>query len=211
MWNQIRDKMLFLYKFARAPKQIGSITPSSAFLAKKMIQQVPWQRVQAVAELGAGTGAITKYIAAAKRDKTRVLLFEKDPLLREQLAERYPEFGCYADASSIDSALRSEGIGEGQLDCILSGLPFFNFPQQLRDRLMEQITRSLKPGGLFIAFQYSQQMKKQLDRNFELEHIRFVALNVPPAFVYVCRKKEHSPSVRASYGLRTAGKESPVL
>ena len=77
-----------------------------------------------------------------------------------------------------------------QIDCILSGLPFFNFSQLIRDKLIEQIIMSLKPGGLFIAFQYSQQMKKQLSQHFDIEEILFVPMNVPPAFVYICRKKK---------------------
>jgi phospholipid N-methyltransferase len=187
MMNAIREKLLFLYKFTLAPKQIGSVTPSSAFLAKKMIEPVPWNRMKAVAELGAGTGAITKYIDQAKTKRTKVVLFEKDPQLYKDLVSRYPDFSCHTDACHLDSALHSEGIE--QLDCILSGLPFFNFPQQLRDRLMDQIEASLKPGGLFIAFQYSQQMRRQLERQFDIERIHFVPFNVPPAFVYVCRKR----------------------
>jgi len=50
------------------------------------------------------------------------------------------------------------------------------------------VYHSLKPGGLFIAFQYSQQMKKLLGEHFSIEKIEFVPLNIPPAFVYVCRK-----------------------
>ncbi|TMV49712.1 phospholipid methyltransferase [Paenibacillus mesophilus] len=188
MKNAIREKLLFLYKFSLAPKQIGSVTPSSAFLAKKMIDSVPWGRVRAIAELGAGTGAITKYIGTAMRKQTKVLLFEKDPYLREELARLYPDYSCHVDACQLGLSLQQEGIG--RLDCILSGLPFFNFPQQLRDLLMDQIAAALKPGGLFIAFQYSQQMRKQLDRRFDIEHIHFVPLNIPPAYVYVCRKRE---------------------
>jgi len=187
MRTTIHEKLLFLYKFSRTPKQIGSITPSSMFLAKKMIEQVNWNQVEYIAELGAGTGAITKYIDAANVEHKKVLLFEKDALLRDQLSIRYPAYSCYADACKITEALRNERIEN--LDCILSGLPFFNFPQQLRNELMEQIISSLKPGGLFIAFQYSKQMKKQLSDLFEIERVHYVPWNIPPAFVYVCRKE----------------------
>jgi phospholipid N-methyltransferase len=84
--------------------------------------------------------------------------------------------------------MRGEAIE--QLDCIINGLPFSNFPQAMRDKLIGQIVISLKNDGLFIAFQYSLQMKKQLSKHFEIEKITFVPMNVPPAFVYVCRKKE---------------------
>lgn len=185
MLENMEDRLLFLYKFLREPKQIGSLTPSSMFLAKKMLETVRGNGGEHIAELGAGTGAITKYIEAAHIENAKVLLFEKDALLRNKLVERFPTYPCYADACKLQEALRDEHIEH--LDCILSGLPFFNFPQQLRDQLMEQIVASLKPGGLFIAFQYSLQMKKQLSGLFEIEHIHYVPLNIPPAFVYVCR------------------------
>ncbi|USG67883.1 methyltransferase [Brevibacillus ruminantium] len=187
MIHMIQEKLLFLYKFLRDPKQIGSLTPSSMFLAKKMLEPVNWNRVEHIAELGAGTGAITKYIEAANMKNAKVLLFEKDTFLRNKLAQRFPAYTGYADACVLHDTLRREHIGH--LDCIVSGLPFFNFPQQLRDQLMEQIVTSLKPGGLFIAFQYSLQMKNQLSSLFDIEHIHYVPLNIPPAFVYVCRNR----------------------
>ncbi|NOU74352.1 phospholipid methyltransferase [Paenibacillus sp. LMG 31458] len=187
MIRAMQEQLLFLYKFISAPKQIGSVAPSSVFLAKKMLEPVQWNQVRSVAELGAGTGAITRHLAQVLHDDAKVLLFEKDQQLRSQLSARFRDFACYADACSMQPALRREGI-DG-LNCILSGLPFFNFPPALREQLMHQIETTLKPGGLFIAFQYSQQMRKQLSQRFEIEHVHFVPLNVPPAFVYVCRKR----------------------
>lgn len=64
-----------------------------------------------------------------------------------------------------------------------------NFTEQWRERLLEEIHSVLKPGGQFIAVQYSLQMKRALQQKFVLEKIAFVPWNVPPAFVYVCRKK----------------------
>ncbi|UNK15871.1 methyltransferase [Paenibacillus sp. N3/727] len=184
--SQIQEKLLFLSRFIHSPGQIGSVTPSSRYLAQKMIDAVPWNQVHAIAELGAGTGPITNYIQAAVIEGTKVVLFEKDPHLQKKLQHQFPKFTCYTDGCEIQSALEQEDIV--QLDCILSGLPFYNFPKAMRDRLIEQIRLSLKPGGLFIAFQYSLQMKQQLSDNFEIKEILFVPMNVPPAFVYVCQK-----------------------
>ncbi|MCZ8512267.1 phospholipid methyltransferase [Paenibacillus filicis] len=183
----IHEKLLFFNRFMTAPKQIGSVVPSSRFLCAKMIQSAPWHTIESVAELGPGTGVITEYIRKSKTDSTKVLLFEKEPLLRNQLAQRFPEFACYPDAGKLEEAVRSEGID--RLDCVLSGLPFFNFSPRVREELLHQIHLSLKPGGLFIAFQYSLQMRGLLSEHFELEALRFVPFNVPPAFVYVCRKQ----------------------
>lgn len=183
----IQEKALFFYKFLRSPGQIGSVTPSSKFLARAMVSSVSWDEVNSVAELGAGTGAITKYIQAAANADTRVLLFEKDPALYRELRFQYAQYGCYRDACRLQYIMGQEKLE--QLDCVISGLPFFNFSQTVRDHLLDEIIASLKDGGLFIAFQYSRQMKKQLAGRFDIEEIKFVSLNVPPAFVYVCRKR----------------------
>lgn len=187
MIKTMQEKLLFLYKFSQKPGQIGSVTPSSVFLAQKMLEYVPWHEVRQLAELGAGTGAITKYLVSRVPADVKVLLFEKDPYLLSNLKHQFPSCSCYADACSLQSALQKEGLE--QLDCILSGLPFFNFTQKLRDQLLEQITSSLRPGGRFIAFQYSQQMRQQLSEQLEIEQVHFVPWNIPPAFIYVCRKK----------------------
>lgn len=181
------EKVKFFYKFIRTPRTIGSVTPSSRYLTSKMIEAVPWNNIQSVAELGCGTGVITRAIHSEMKPGTTALLFEKDPYLRKQLSYQYPDSHTYADAQSLASAVRQEGLE--YVDCVISGLPFANFPQPFRDSLMEQVHGALRPDGYFIAFQYSLQMKKQLSRHFHLESIRFEMRNVPPAFVYVCRKK----------------------
>ncbi|NUU79361.1 class I SAM-dependent methyltransferase [Paenibacillus xylanilyticus] len=185
---KLNENILFLRSFIHCPKRVGSIIPSSRFLAKKMVEQAPWHEMSAVAELGSGTGAITHSIHEHVSESAKVVLFEMNDTMRNDLQLKYPEYACYPDAANLVNILKQEHIQ--QLDCIFSGLPFFNFEREFRDMLVEQIYNGLKPGGLFIAFQYSLQMKKQLSEKFMIEKIDFVPWNVPPAFVYVCRKKE---------------------
>lgn len=178
----------FFQRFMKNPKYVGSIIPSSRFLANKMVQCVPWNNISAIAELGSGTGAITRFIKPNVSDSAQVLLFEMDDRMNRDLHADYPSFSCHTNACQLTNIMKQKGIG--QLDCILSGLPFFNFSSALRETLLEEITQALKPGGHFIAFQYSLQMKKHLSDKFIIENIDYVLLNFPPAFVYTCRKKE---------------------
>ena len=182
------EPILFLKSFLQSPKHVGSIIPSSRFLANHMVNQASWPTPKAIAELGAGTGAITRYIHQQVQDSTKVLVFEMNDTMRNNLQNAYPEFSCYPDAARLVESMKKEGVQ--QLDYIFSGLPFFNFESDLRHTLVDQIHKALKPGGLFIAFQYSLQMKKTLSEHFIIEKVDFVPLNIPPAFVYVCRKKE---------------------
>ncbi|MCG7381736.1 methyltransferase domain-containing protein [Paenibacillus sp. ACRRY] len=184
------NNLLFFKSFMSSPKNVGSIIPSSRFLANKMVDQISWTDTTAVAELGAGTGPITQYIYQRANEKTKVLLFEMNPTMRDKLSKKFPDFTCHPDASTLVDSMKAEGLQH--LDCVFSGLPFFNFERTLRDTLIDQIYQALKPEGLFIAFQYSLQMKKQLSDNFIIEKIEFVPLNIPPAFVYICRKKRNN-------------------
>ena len=74
------------------------------------------------------------------------------------------------------------------LDCVISGLPFANMEENLRRQIIENVYYSLKPGGFFVMFQYSLQMKHMLNEYFSSVKTDFFLLNFPPAFVYFCRK-----------------------
>lgn len=183
------EKWSFFHKFLQSPRQVGSIVPSSAFLTRRMMRAVDWSRIDAVAELGAGTGVFTKAIQDAVRPGTRVFVFEKDDAMRRRLVARYPSFACLPDACQLPAAVRSAGLET--VDCVISGLPFANFTPALRERLLEGIETSLRPGGVLVAFQYSLQMKPLLIKRFASVRITYTPLNLPPAFVYVCTKAQH--------------------
>lgn len=185
---RIKESLLFLHRFFGHPKRVGSVAPSSRFLAARMMEPIPWEQVQAVAELGSGTGAITRAIQANADSSTRILLFEMDKRMREYLKIQYPSFTCHTNARHLTVKMKQDHID--QLDVVVSGLPFFNFTPDNREFLINQVLEALKPGGLFITYQYSLQMKRILADKFIIEEIKYVPFNIPPAFVYVCRKKE---------------------
>ena len=180
--------LLFLNQFLKSPRSVGSIMPSSRHLAERMVGSVPWQEARAIAELGPGTGVFTRLILERKPADCDVLLFEADREMHRRLAEEFPDLSLHHDARDLPFVLAEHGIRE--LDCVISGLPFANFSKELRNQLIHGVVQSLKPGGLFIAFQYSLQMKKQLTETFADVTVSLVPWNLPPAFVYVCRKEE---------------------
>ncbi len=180
------DRILFLKKFIDEPKKIGSLTPSSSFLARKMFKNLTWKNFSAVAELGAGTGTFTKHIAEYKLPACKVLVVEQDDYMRGLLEEKYPELDFAAYAENLSATLHRKNFS--QLDCVISGLPFANMDEALRRRIIENVYGSLKPGGVFVMFQYSLQMKKMLNEYFSSVNTEFFLLNFPPAFVYSCRK-----------------------
>ncbi|KLU65830.1 methyltransferase small domain protein [Desulfosporosinus acididurans] len=180
------NKLFFLRKFIESPFQIGSVTPSSKFLAAKMLEPLDWRSIRSIAELGAGTGVFTKYIDSFKHPDCKAAVFEKDHEMRCKLKTCYPEMMYFEDALALSEQLQAAEIGS--LDAVVSGLPFTLFEASVRKRIIDGVINSLKPNGIFVTFQYSLQMKTMLMNNFSQVEISFVPLNIPPAFVYVCRK-----------------------
>lgn len=181
---------MFLYKFIQSPTSIGSVVPSSRFLVEAMVRHVDWRSVRTVVELGAGTGVITQYIQKLKHSECRAIIFESDPQLLKRLQKSYPTLCYSSNAEDIYPIIKNLGLHP--VDCVISSLPFANFNQDSRDKIMDGVEALLKPGGRFVAFQYSLQMRKQLAERFEQVDVDFVPFNLPPAFVYQCIKGEGS-------------------
>lgn len=186
--TQVAEKMVFLYKFLQSPKSVGSVTPSSRFLTEKMMRPIDWSTLRAIAELGAGTGVFTRAIRERMHPDSKALIFEQDDAMRCQLRRSEPSLTFEKDARDLSASMGRLGLSH--LDAVVSGLPFANFDPVLRDRILDEVSRSLRPGGVFVTFQYSLQMKAHLENKFAKLQIGFVPLNFPPAFVYVCSTGE---------------------
>jgi phospholipid N-methyltransferase len=182
----LTERTAFFNKFIREPRKIGSITPSSSFLTKKMLARLPWRDLETIVELGAGTGVFTRYIAKNKKEACRVLIIEQNYKMRETLRNQYPDFYYGSKAERLGGLLARYDLQP--VDCVVSGLPFALFSEELRNEILAAVHRSLRPGGIFIAFQYSLQMKSSLEKYFSEFSIGLVPLNMPPAFIYYCKK-----------------------
>ncbi|MBR0261536.1 MAG: methyltransferase [Selenomonadaceae bacterium] len=185
------NRILFLKKFIDEPKKIGSLTPSSKFLARKMLQNLPWKNFSHIAELGAGTGIFTEQIIERKSPACKCLIVEQDFSMQHLLKEKYnnpPRSNLIFDSFAEDLYETLQEINFPPLDCVISGLPFANMEKDLQRRIIENVHCSLKRDGIFVMFQYSLQMKKLLNEYFSSVETSFFLLNFPPAFVYLCKK-----------------------
>lgn len=178
------ERAKFIHKFVQSPRAIGSITPSSRFLAHAMLNPIRWEQTKTVVELGAGTGVFTRELARRVPASTKTFIFEQDDDLRIDLQKQMPEFFYLKKAEGLQQALQSYQIDH--VDAIISGLPFANFPRPLAHNILDQIQESLAPSGSFITYQYSLQLRKELRRRFRKVEISFVPWNLPPTFVYNC-------------------------
>lgn len=172
-----RSSLTFMTKFVRTPREVGAIWPSSRWLCASMMAGVELQQVIHVAELGAGTGVLTRYLLQALPEHSMLDAYEIDPTFITML-QTIPDprlAVCMQPAEHLDKSY----------DVIFSGLPLLAFTPSQRQVILTRIESALRPGGHFIQFQYTAQLERELSHHFEWQRRR-VWLNMPPAWVYQC-------------------------
>ncbi|MFR6034466.1 MAG: hypothetical protein ACLUKN_15625 [Bacilli bacterium] len=88
---KISSTLKFLCKWIAHPKSTGAVCPSSGFLARKMVEGVGSMRDGGVVvELGAGTGAVTKYLVEGFDKNSSLYSIEFDSGLAETLKRISP-------------------------------------------------------------------------------------------------------------------------
>jgi phosphatidylethanolamine/phosphatidyl-N-methylethanolamine N-methyltransferase len=190
------DRARFLAAFVKRPFDTGSITPSSDQLAAAMVEGMGIPEADTVVELGPGTGVFTRAILAQLKPGARLFCFEINPEMAEALRHNFPTVTVVND--SVENLPRHlKEAGRDATDAAISGLPWAAFSPERQQCLLDAAVASLRPGGRFATFAYShaawtppaRRFRELLDSRFsEVCTSSVVWRNVPPAFVYRCRK-----------------------
>ena len=183
----IQQSLRFLQHFLKSPQSVGSVVPSSPALVKALLTEIDWQASHVIAELGGGTGAITGAINQLRVPASTFLCFEKNRKMHRDLAGQFPDIVLEEDAFAIRASLEKHQLAS--LDCVVCGLPLVNFPKSKRFALLAEVHDLLKPGGVFVAFQYTRRLRPALVTTFDQLESRYIWKNVPPAYVFTCTKR----------------------
>ena len=179
--------MGFTAEFLLNPKTTGSVVPSSPFLIKSMLNDVDFKNAKCIVELGAGTGVITSELAKRIPNNCRLIVFEINKKFADFLKNRFKEAIIINDSvENINSYAYL--FNDGKVDYFISSLPIALWDKNASKNLPNQIHALLKENGKFVQYQYSLKSKKMLGSVFNNLAIKFVLLNIPPAFVYTCSK-----------------------
>lgn len=180
----LKEGELFFRQWLRSPKSMGSIIPSSRYLARAVAGQVAWRPGQFVVELGGGTGAISEGLIERGIPRDRLVVIELDGSLCGFLKERLP--GCHVvqgDATRLDEILARLPVGE--VGTVISGLPMVGMPPEFQRAIIDQGFKAVGPGGFVLQYSYSPVSPVPAAKlGIKSEIARFVPLNVPPAFVW---------------------------
>ena len=176
------DLALFLKQLIRRPHEVVALSPSSAELARAMTAELG-PRTGRIAELGAGTGKLTRAILDRGVATTDLTLFETNPQFCDHLRTSFPGVTVLmAGAETIGTAL-PPGLG-----AVVSGLPLLSMPEAVQLAILRGAFALLRPGGSFVQFTYGPKPPLSEAIRFELglsaRRGEKVWGNLPPARVY---------------------------
>lgn len=184
----------FMIEVLKNPRDVGALAPTSARLADLLVREAGVEHARHIIELGAGAGAVTARIVRELQPGARLLAVERHPRLAAKLAPRFPEVEVREGCASRIGQLAG-GCGFPDADCIVSALPWTNFPDEMQGALLRAARDVLRPGGVFTTFAClglhrtpsGRRLRGWLDEIFpQVETTRIVWSNFPPAFVYRC-------------------------
>ncbi|MEU3310325.1 class I SAM-dependent methyltransferase [Nocardiopsis sp. NPDC055551] len=216
--ERLRDTRLFFSQALRTFHATGSILPSSGALAYEMAEHIRHRTdpdgTLSILEAGAGTGAISRGIAAAMRPGDTLDLVEANPEFAahvEELLSTDPDMSRIADSATVHACLVNDLGTDRTYDVIVSGLPFANFTADQVKDILDYYFTVLRPGGTlsFYGYLYTKEVKAVIAKREDyLRQARTswvvqdwidrygigsekVFANVPPAWVHHLRKPEN--------------------
>jgi phospholipid N-methyltransferase len=180
--------LLFARNFLRHPIMLGSIVPSSRFLVRRLLAPIDWSQARVIVEYGPGIGVVTWQILRNMRPDAALIVIEANPdfvaFLRSANADVRLKV-VEGTADKVVEILRDSGYTRANY--IVSGIPFSTMDPDVRERTLRCTNLALAPGGVFLVFQFSTRVLRDLRRIFRDVRRRFEFLNVLPAHLFICR------------------------
>ena len=190
--NRPVELLSFFKEYLASPKYVGTIAPSSRLLAETITDAAGVRQASSVVEFGPGTGVFTEVIARKIPNDATFIAIELSEDFVKTVRKKCPTAQVF-HGSAVDARRFIESVGLKYCDCIVSGLPFALFEDDLQAKILDAAVDILKPGGVFTTFTYffspSLPAGKKLLHNIEarfsrVERTPTVWLNLFPAFAY---------------------------
>lgn len=181
----MNNTLAFLHQFTRHHREVGALAPSSAHLARAMVQALgPQEKGNVLIELGPGTGSITRQLLRA-HPHCSIFAIETSPVFARQLRKKLPQVRVWEDcASRLPEILDVAGLKPERIGGIISGIPMLSLDAPLRRAILAAVVEVLRPGRRFVQFTYWKPAWDSLDINgLRLNPSNMIWMNIPPAVV----------------------------
>jgi phosphatidylethanolamine/phosphatidyl-N-methylethanolamine N-methyltransferase len=181
--EHVSNPWMFFRRWMAHPLQMGSVIPSSPALCRRMVQQVRRAPDEAVLELGAGTGVISRALLDSGVPPERLLVVEIEPDLVRHLRRVLPGANVIeGDARALPELIPARW--HGRIGTVLCGIPLVLLPLAEQRRFVEAI-EAVAPGRGFLHFSYCVTSPLPAPKlRLHGKRAAWTPLNFPPASVW---------------------------
>lgn len=194
---------LFLRESLRSLGATASVMPSSRHLSGALLDPIDFGNVTNLAELGCGTGAVTREILKRLPSGGRVFALDTNENFIRHLRQNCMDERLIPVHSGAEGLARIlSRFSLKHVGAIVSSLGLTSMAPNMRARILRQICRALPPGGILTQYQYMLSLgtfratfpfqrfeeRQFLSLFFREVESRRVLWNFPPAIVFACSK-----------------------
>jgi len=166
--------------------RVAAFFPSTRFAAQRIAGEV-CSECKLIIEYGPGDGVVTKELLKAMPLDCRLVAIESNADFVGELEKiTDPRLKVvFGDVVQISKNLSSFG----EVDMIVSGIPFSFFNPQMREEIIRDSYDALRPGGRILLYQVSLLMLPCLKKQCGKSTRWFLEpRNVPPYFIMIGEK-----------------------
>lgn len=182
--KSIHPAVLFLKRWIANPLAMGSVTPSSASLARVIAKNIRRDQDEVVVEFGGGTGSITQVLVDSGIPASCLYSVEFDSELVAYMRRELPEVGVLeGDVRNIRAMLPPAFIGK--VGTVVVGIPMVLLPWEAQQEIVDEIFAIMPKGRHFLAYTYSIGAPLKHEKlGLSAQRVGFTAANIPPASVW---------------------------
>jgi phospholipid N-methyltransferase len=176
-------------------RDVASVTPSSKYAVKRVLDRVNFENSRLIVEYGPGLGCFTAEILRQMHPECRLIVIEKNVGFVEKLEATFNDPRLRVILGSAEDIL--DIVQERSVDALISGIPFSMIEPYVREQILKHTARALKPDGRFLTYQVfpppasmDKFLRKPLEKEFELLDRQYEFRNVPPLRIYESRPRQ---------------------
>ncbi|WP_154224120.1 class I SAM-dependent methyltransferase [Marinicella rhabdoformis] len=189
--GSIKEGAVFLKNAMANPKEVAYVFPSSPWLVNKVAKVAKLDKAKRIIELGPGTGGTTRAILKQMSPDAALVSVEINAKFIEHMNKTIDDKRLTISdkgAQNLPEIITDQGWED--VDVIISGIPFSTLPKGLDLAIMDGIHETLKPEGMFLAYQLRDHVSKLAEPLFGPYTFKMVEYkNLPPMRIYTWEKK----------------------
>lgn len=186
---KVKERAVFLKNAILKPKQVAYVIPSGKTLIHSIAKRSGLISAKHIVELGPGTGGTTKGFLQEMQAHAILCAVEINKDFVDFLNKTIDDdrlHVCHDGAQNLAQIVKNKGWKHA--DVVISGMPFSTLPRNIARDIIQSVFDSLKPGGLFVAYQFRDRVGQLATPIFGTPQTYWEYRNFPPMQIFVWKK-----------------------